>query len=325
MPDMIVSVWLAPGVAPVRILTEFAVAIVAAQPRFIVAPAVVTFPKETVVEPDPFAITTLLEAPEEDPRAIAPVCAVPPIVIVPVVVAAPTAYVLPVVPSKTKFPDPTNKDNDEAPVASPIVITLAAPVPIPMVLATFPVPIFIVLAALSDPTAIVCPPPVIATPPAPAAIVTAPLDPPIVVVAAPDALIDAVPSCVNAASVEVPVTFNPLPDIVILLLVVNVPVIAVFPVALPIATAPVPPVPIVVTAAPVAFIFVVPTIVVAPKDTGKTPLAKANAKLPGFIAWLSVRAPAAACAFVAKNTIPLTAVVDEGTAPTTTPAIAAST
>jgi hypothetical protein len=66
-----------------------AVPIAAAPMTLTVAPAVVALAKETVVEPDPLAIKTLLPAPEELPRVIAPVCALPPTTIVPVVVLAP--------------------------------------------------------------------------------------------------------------------------------------------------------------------------------------------------------------------------------------------
>src|SRR5579863_91868 len=132
-----------------------------------------------VVAPDPLAIARVL-VPEELPRTIFPVCAVPPIVIVPDVVAAPIAYVVVAAPLRTKFPVPACNVRAAAPVVEPIVTRFAA-------------------ASLAIPT--VLPPPVREKLPVPVAMVIAPVEPPIVVVAVPEALRLTVPTAVKLVNV----------------------------------------------------------------------------------------------------------------------------
>ena len=89
-------------------------------------------------------------------------------------------------------------------------------------------------------------------------------------VTAPDAAPDATVGTVTIPLAAVDVTKFPFVAVIFPRVAVRVvdavrePVIAVFPVALPIFTAPVPPVPMEVTAEPLVFIFVVPVSDVVP-------------------------------------------------------------
>lgn len=102
-------------------------------------------------------------------------------------------------------------------------------------------------------------------------IFTAPVPPvPIVVTAAPELLIVVVPviAAPPEETVRPPAVTVAPPEVTVSApLVVSVPVTAVFPVALPILTAPVPPVPIEVVAAPVVLMVVVPVIAAPPAVT----------------------------------------------------------
>lgn len=112
---MIATVWLAPGVAPFIILTTDApvadaplkmdkvlVVVFTPAPILTVAPAVVTLAIDTVVDPEPFAIRTELDVPEEEPIVMVPVWVAPPIRIVPVVILVPRAIVVVVPPVMEK-------------------------------------------------------------------------------------------------------------------------------------------------------------------------------------------------------------------------------
>jgi hypothetical protein len=60
------------GVDPLKRLKVLAVPMAAAPMTFTVAPAVTTLARETVVDPEPLAITTLLDPADEEPNVIAP-------------------------------------------------------------------------------------------------------------------------------------------------------------------------------------------------------------------------------------------------------------
>jgi hypothetical protein len=198
-------------------------------------------------------------------------------------------YVVAPTPFNTKFPVPTPIAKDPAPVASPIVIVLAAFVPIFTVVADVPLAIVTVFVALSEPIFIVFPPPTIDRFPDPAVNVTAPLDPPIEVVAEPPVFITVVPVIVNGA-VLVTIPLAAL-NAIVPPATSKAPVQVVLPVAFPMLTAPVPPVPIVVVAPPEAFMEAVPTVVKVVKVPGPEVVepiaggeAKTAAKLAGLIA-----------------------------------------
>src|SRR5208283_3453687 len=75
--------------------------------------------------PAPAPIATIF-VPLDEPSVIVPVCAVPPIRVVPVVKLVPIVIVVVAAPSTRKFPVPAFKVSEDAPVAFPIAITVAA-------------------------------------------------------------------------------------------------------------------------------------------------------------------------------------------------------